>query len=76
MRGNYAEVADYILNKVGAVGVAWGAMSQKAAAIATGVNRWGIPVILGPHGAKYRRLYLSNGEKFKVKDKKQEKFWR
>ncbi|XRO77836.1 CO dehydrogenase/acetyl-CoA synthase complex subunit alpha [Methanocaldococcus sp. 10A] len=70
LRGNYAEVADYILNKVGAVGVAWGAMSQKAAAIATGVNRWGIPVIVGPHGAKYRRLYLSNGEKFKVKDKK------
>ncbi|ENN96278.1 acetyl-CoA decarbonylase/synthase complex subunit alpha [Methanocaldococcus villosus KIN24-T80] len=69
LEGNYEEIADYILNKVGAVGVAWGAMSQKAAAIATGFNRWGIPVIIGPHGAKYRRLYLSDGNRFKVRDK-------
>jgi acetyl-CoA decarbonylase/synthase complex subunit alpha len=59
LRGNYEVIADYILNRVGAVGVAWGAMSQKAASIATGCNRLGIPVILGPHSSKYRRLYLS-----------------
>lgn len=59
LRGNYEVIADYILNRVGAVGVAWGAYSQKAAAIATGCNRMGIPVVLGPHSAKYRRLYLS-----------------
>ncbi len=70
LRGNYEEVADYILNRVGAVGVAWGAMSQKAAAIATGVNRWGIPVIVGPHSTKYRRMYLSDGEDFEVMDKR------
>ncbi len=70
LKGNYEEVADYILNKVGAVGVAWGAMSQKAAAIATGVNRWGIPVIVGPHSAKYRRMYLGDGNDFEVCDKR------
>ena len=70
LRGNFEQVADYILNRVGAVGIAWGAMSQKAAAIATGVNRWGIPVIVGPHGAKYRRIYLSDGEDFEVLDKR------
>jgi acetyl-CoA decarbonylase/synthase complex subunit alpha len=70
LRGNFEQVADYILNRVGAVGIAWGAMSQKAAAIATGVNRWGIPVIVGPHGAKYRRMYLSDGEDFEVLDKR------
>ena len=59
LRANYEVIADYVLNRVGAVGVAWGAMSQKAAAIGTGVNRLGVPVILGPHSAKYRRLYLS-----------------
>jgi len=59
LRANYEVIADYILNRVGAVGVAWGAYSQKAAAIATGCNRLGIPVILGPHSSKYRRLYLS-----------------
>jgi acetyl-CoA decarbonylase/synthase complex subunit alpha len=60
LRANFEAVADYILNRIGAVGLAWGAYSQKATSIATGCNRWGIPVILGPHGAKYRRLLLSD----------------
>ena len=59
IRGNWEEIADYILNRVGAVGVAWGAYSQKAFAIATGCNRLGIPVITGPHGSKYRRAFIS-----------------
>ncbi|MEJ2066920.1 MAG: CO dehydrogenase/acetyl-CoA synthase complex subunit alpha [Deltaproteobacteria bacterium] len=62
LRANYEVIADYVLNRVGAVGVGWGAMSQKAASIATGCNRLGIPVVLGPHSAKYRRLYLSHKE--------------
>jgi anaerobic carbon-monoxide dehydrogenase, CODH/ACS complex subunit alpha len=62
LRANYEVIADYILNRVGACGVAWGAYSQKAASIATGCNRLGIPVVLGPHAAKYRRLYLSRKE--------------
>jgi acetyl-CoA decarbonylase/synthase complex subunit alpha len=63
LRGNYEEIADYSLNRVGAVGVAWGAMSQKAASIGTGANRLGIPVIVGPHGGKYRRFYMGRSEK-------------
>jgi acetyl-CoA decarbonylase/synthase complex subunit alpha len=59
LRGNYEVIADYILNRVGACGLAWGAYSQKAASIATGCNRLGIPVVLGPHSSKYRRLYMS-----------------
>jgi acetyl-CoA decarbonylase/synthase complex subunit alpha len=62
LRGNYEVIADYNLNRVGACGLAWGAYSQKAASIATGCNRLGIPVVLGPHSAKYRRLYISNKE--------------
>jgi acetyl-CoA decarbonylase/synthase complex subunit alpha len=62
LRANYEEIADYILNRVGAVGVAWGAMSQKAAAIANGFNRLGVPVIAGPQGIKYRRLALGKRE--------------
>lgn len=58
LRANFEEIADYVLNRVGACAIAWGAMSQKASAIATGANRLGIPVIVGPHGAKYRRFYL------------------
>jgi acetyl-CoA decarbonylase/synthase complex subunit alpha len=58
LRANYEEIADYILNRIGAVGVAWGAMSQKAASIAAGFWRLGVPVIVGPHGIKYRRMLL------------------
>ena len=70
LRANYEVIADYVLNRVGACGVAWGAYSQKAASIATGFNRLGVPVILGPHSSKYRRLYLSRKEEdeWKVMD--------
>jgi acetyl-CoA decarbonylase/synthase complex subunit alpha len=63
LRGNYEEIADYILNRVGAVGISWGAMSQKAASIAAGFWRLGVPVIVGPHGSKYRRMLLGRADK-------------
>ncbi len=63
LRANYEEIADYIHNRVGAVGIAWGAMSQKAAAIASGFWRLGVPVIVGPHGSKYRRMLLGRSDK-------------
>jgi len=62
LRGNYEEIADYIHNRVGAVGLAWGAYSQKAAAIAAGFWRLGIPVVVGPHGIKYRRMLLGRAD--------------
>jgi anaerobic carbon-monoxide dehydrogenase, CODH/ACS complex subunit alpha len=74
LEGNFEEIADYILNRVGACGVAWGAYSQKAASIATGINRWGIPVVVGPHGTKYRRLFLGRTdkpEKWRINDLRQ-----
>ena len=63
LRANYEEIADYIHNRVGAVGLAWGAMSQKAASIAAGFWRLGVPVIVGPHGSKYRRMLLGREDK-------------
>lgn len=63
LRANYEEIADYILNRVGAVGLAWGAYSQKAAAIASGFWRLGVPVIVGPHGSKYRRMLLGRKDR-------------
>ena len=61
-RANFELISDYILNRVGACGVVWGPYSQKALAIGTGAVRWGIPIVLGPHGSKYRRLFMSNKE--------------
>ena len=63
LRGNYEEIADYIHNRLGAVGLAWGAYSQKAAAIGAGFWRLGVPVLVGPHGAKYRRMLLGREDK-------------
>jgi len=63
LKGNYEEIADYILNRVGAVGVSWGAMSQKAASIAAGCWRLGVPVVVGPHGIKYRRMLLGRKDR-------------
>ncbi|MBW6469995.1 MAG: CO dehydrogenase/acetyl-CoA synthase complex subunit alpha [Methanosarcinaceae archaeon] len=71
VNGNFEEIADYVLNRVGAVGLAWGAYSQKAASIGTGCNRLGIPVIVGPHGSKYRRALIGkpyDTEKWSVYD--------
>jgi acetyl-CoA decarbonylase/synthase complex subunit alpha len=62
LRANYEEIADYIHNRVGAVGLAWGAYSQKAAAIASGFWRLGVPVVVGPHGSKYRRMLLGRAD--------------
>ncbi|HSW36374.1 MAG TPA: CO dehydrogenase/acetyl-CoA synthase complex subunit alpha [Candidatus Limnocylindrales bacterium] len=61
-RANFELMSDYILNRVGACGVVWGPYSQKALAIGTGAVRWGVPIVLGPHGSKYRRLFISNKE--------------
>ncbi|MCX6004268.1 MAG: acetyl-CoA decarbonylase/synthase complex subunit alpha [Chloroflexi bacterium] len=63
LRANYEVVADYILNRVGAVGLAWGACGEEELALATGCNRLGIPVIVGPRSIKYGRLYISGQEK-------------
>jgi len=62
LRGNYEEIADYVLNRVGACGIAWGAMSQKAASIASSCNGMGIPAICGPHAAEYRRMYIGRAD--------------
>ena len=59
LRANYEVVADYILNRVGACGLAWGACGEEELALATGCNRLGIPVVVGPRCIKYGRLFLS-----------------
>lgn len=73
LRANYEELADYILNRLGAVGIVWGAMSQKVVSIVTGANRLGVPVILSPHGSKYGRELIGcsdNDEDWLVYDAK------
>jgi acetyl-CoA decarbonylase/synthase complex subunit alpha len=61
-RGNWDDIADYALSKIGACGVAWGPYSQKAASIATGVNRAGVPVVVQAHSVMYRRAFLGRAD--------------
>ena len=68
LKGNFAEIADYILHRIGAAGLAWGPYSQKAWSIAMGFNRLGMPAVVGPHGSKYRRGLIG-------KLWKKEKWW-
>lgn len=53
--GNYREIADFMLNRVGAVGLLYGAVTPKSFAAACGANRLGVPVVFGPHGRNFRR---------------------
>ncbi len=48
---------------MGAFGVAWGAYSQKAASIATGFNRLGVPAVVQSHSVMYRRAFLGRTDK-------------
>lgn len=73
LRSNYKEIADYIINRLGAVGISWGAYSQKAVSIANGVQRLGIPVLLGPRCSEYGRSLLApkdDPEVWKVRNKR------
>lgn len=63
LRANYKEIADYILNRVGACGISWGAYSQKAVSIANGAQRLGIPVIFGPRSSLYGRSMLGRRDR-------------
>lgn len=72
LENNFTNIADYIMNRIGVCIIAWGAMSQKAFAITTGANRWGIPAIIGPQASKYKRLYLGNEMELReIKDKRE-----
>ena len=55
LAGNYVGVADYVVNRVGMVGVLWGGVTPKAFSTSAGANRLGIPVLFGPQGLRFRR---------------------
>ncbi|MCL4414359.1 MAG: acetyl-CoA decarbonylase/synthase complex subunit alpha [Actinobacteria bacterium] len=63
LAGNYVGVADYILNRVGMVGVLWGGVAPKALSISAGANRLGIPVLFGPQGERFRRTLEASSDR-------------
>ncbi len=73
LRGNGPVLLDYLLNRVGAVGLAWSTPNEATAAMAWGVLRAGVPVVVGPALAVAGRLFLgdpSDKERYIVYDNK------
>ncbi len=73
LRGNGPEVLDYLLNRVGAVGLSWSTPNEFTVAMAWGVLRAGVPVVVGRNLAAAGRLFLgdvSDVKSFEVYDKK------
>jgi CO dehydrogenase/acetyl-CoA synthase alpha subunit len=71
--GNGLEVLDYLLNRVGAVGLSWSKPNESTVAMAWGVLRAGIPVVVGKNLAVAGRLFLgdvSDARSFEVFDNK------
>ena len=68
LEGNYKEIADYIINRVGAVVILWGAFTQKAFSSALGMARLGIPVIFGPKFKNYGLHLLGKDSERLIRD--------
>ncbi len=68
LEGNYEEIADYIINRVGAVVILWGGFTQKAFSSALGMARLGIPVIFGPRFKNYGINLMAKDNGWRVKD--------
>lgn len=60
-RGNYAELADYQLNRYPTTVIVWGPVTDELIASIAGWARMGIPVIVGPRGEEYlERFFLGD----------------
>lgn len=68
IEGNYEEIADYILNRVGAVVILWGGFTQKTLSAALGMARLGIPVIFGRRFKNYGIHLIGKGDKWHITD--------
>ena len=68
LENNYKEIADYIINRVGAAVILWGGFTQKAFSSALGMARLGIPVIFGPRFKNYGLHLLGGNGEWLVKD--------
>ncbi|MBI1987695.1 MAG: hypothetical protein HYS70_05060 [Nitrospinae bacterium] len=60
-RGNYAELADYQLNRYPTSVIVWGPATDEMVTSIAGWARMGIPVIVGPRGEEYlERFFLGD----------------
>ncbi|MEA2051391.1 MAG: 4Fe-4S binding protein [Euryarchaeota archaeon] len=59
-KANWTQVADYLYARLPVVVIMWGAATDEMYAVASGLVRSGIPVVIGPSGFKFKRYFLGD----------------
>ncbi len=61
-KANWTQIADYLYARLPVVVILWGAAAEEMYAVASGLVRSGIPVVVGPSGFKFKRYFM--GDKY------------
>ncbi len=61
-KANWTQIADYLYARLPVVVIMWGAGTEEMYAVASGLVRSGIPVVVGPSGFKFKRYFM--GDKY------------
>ncbi|HID19908.1 MAG TPA: 4Fe-4S dicluster domain-containing protein [Methanophagales archaeon] len=59
-KANWTQVADYLYARLPVVVILWGAATEEMYAVASGLVRSGVPVVVGPSGFKFKRYFMGN----------------
>ncbi|MGB7000722.1 MAG: 4Fe-4S binding protein [Halobacteriota archaeon] len=59
-KANWTQIADYLYARLPVVVIMWGAATEEMYAVASGLVRSGIPVVIGPSGFKFKRFFLGD----------------
>jgi len=59
-KANWTQIADYLYARLPVVVIMWGAATEEMYAVAAGLVRSGIPVVIGPSGFKFKRYFLGD----------------
>ena len=59
-KANWTQVVDYLYARLPVVVIMWGAATEEMYAVASGLLRSGIPVVVGPSGFKFVRFFIGD----------------
>jgi len=59
-KANWTQIADYLYARLPVVVILWGAATEEMYAVASGLLRSGIPVVVGPSGFEFKRYFMGD----------------
>jgi len=59
-KANWTQIADYLYARLPVVVIMWGAATEEMYAVASGLVRSGIPVVVGPSGFRFKRYFMGD----------------